>query len=436
MVRKLLRQQAAIASFGSFALRQGDLQTVLTEAARVCAEGLDVRFCKVCKYRPAERDLLIVAGFGWKTGVIGNVVSRADRSSPQGRAFVTGEPSISRELRKDNQFMLPAFYAEHGIVSTIDVLINGGERPFGVLEIDSDVQQDFDDQDIIFLTGFANVLAEAVATSDRTSILRATIAQMEELVRDKDRLLDQKRVMAEELQHRVRNNLQLIYGMLTRQLGETTDDLGKRGLTAIARRVTTLAQVYDHLLGTEMTRTTDFGGYVEALCESLTQLQDPNSRVKLTCTCAVLMLDLDAVTALGIVIAELVANSYEHAFPTGEGTIDVTVCLDRPGMARLTVRDSGSGFEVRPGSKRHGLGWCVDWPSRSAEPPTSRSRAEQSGQSIFRSRRRTSRRYSSAKAKRTAAKALTSSGPPHHRTRRFAGPPALDWPVAADTSWF
>ncbi len=108
MVRKLLRQQAAIASFGSFALRQGDLQTVLTEAARVCAEGLDVRFCKVCKYRPVERDLLIVAGFGWKTGVIGNVVSRADRSSPQGRAFITGEPSISRELRKDNQFMLPA----------------------------------------------------------------------------------------------------------------------------------------------------------------------------------------------------------------------------------------------------------------------------------------------------------------------------------------
>lgn len=36
----LLRQQAAIAGFGSFALRQNSLITVLTEAARVCAEGL------------------------------------------------------------------------------------------------------------------------------------------------------------------------------------------------------------------------------------------------------------------------------------------------------------------------------------------------------------------------------------------------------------
>jgi two-component sensor histidine kinase len=357
-VRKLLRQQAAIASFGSFALRQGDLQTVLTEAARVCAEGLDVRFCKVCRYRADEQDLLIVAGFGWNDGVIGNVVSRADRSSPQGRAFVTGEPSICNVLREDNQFELPSFYAEHGIVSTVDVLINGGNLPYGVLEIDSDIQQDYDSQDVIFLTAFANVLAEAVATSDRTSILRATISQMEELVRDKDRLLDQKRVMAEELQHRVRNNLQLIYGMLTRQLGETTDDSGKRGLSAIARRVTTLAQVYDHLLGTEMTRTTDFGSYVEALCLSLTDLQDPASKVTLTCTCDRLMLDLDAVTALGIVIAELVANSYEHAFPDGVGSIDVRVDLHplEPAIATLVVRDSGPGFEARPGSKRHGIG--------------------------------------------------------------------------------
>jgi hypothetical protein len=48
-VRKLLRQQAAVASFGSFALRQSDLLKVLTEAARVCADGLSVPFSKVCR---------------------------------------------------------------------------------------------------------------------------------------------------------------------------------------------------------------------------------------------------------------------------------------------------------------------------------------------------------------------------------------------------
>ena len=72
-IRKLLRQQAAIANFGSFALRQSDLMKVLSEAARVCADGLSVPFSKVCRYRETENDLLIEAGYGWNAGVVGHV---------------------------------------------------------------------------------------------------------------------------------------------------------------------------------------------------------------------------------------------------------------------------------------------------------------------------------------------------------------------------
>ena len=251
-VRKLLRQQAAVAHFGSFALRESDVLKVLTEAARVCAECLSVPYSKVCRYREKENDLLIEAGHGWHAGVIGNVVSRADVTSPQGRAFITGKPSICNDLRDDNDFRLPSFYAEHGIVSTVDVIIKGSDdQPYGVLEIDNDQQHDYDQHDIDFLTGFANVLAEAVATSARTGVLQHTIERMKVLVAEKDRLLDQKKVLAEELQHRVRNNLQLVYGMLSKQLDDTPDKAGQRGIKAISRRVSTLAQVYDHLLGSD-----------------------------------------------------------------------------------------------------------------------------------------------------------------------------------------
>jgi two-component sensor histidine kinase len=358
-VQVLLRQQAAIAQFGSFALRQSDLLTVLTEAARVCAEGLSVPFCKVCRYRPEENDLLVEAGFGWKAGVVGVVVSRADASSPQGRAFSTGEPSICNDLRQDNQFVLPDFYAAHGIVSTVDVLIKGDARPYGVLEIDNSQQHDYGDNDINFLTGFANVLAEAVATSARTDVLRHTIERMEVLVAEQDRLLDQKKVLAEELQHRVRNNMQLVYGMLSKQVADTPDEVGQRGIRAIARRVTTLAQVYDHLLGNEIARTTDFGIYAKSLCQSLAEIQGiPSDAIALSCDSERVMLDLDAVTAMGIVLAELVTNSYDHAFPDGTGSISVSVRAPtaKDDMATMTILDSGSGFEAKADSKRHGLG--------------------------------------------------------------------------------
>ena len=358
-VHVLLRQQAAIASFGSFALRQSDLLTVLTEAARVCAEGLSVPFCKVCRYRPEQNDLLVEAGFGWQDGVVGIVVSRADGSSPQGRAFVSGEPSICNDLRVDDRFDPPAFYAAHGVISTVDVIIKGEDQPYGVLEIDNNTQHDYDESDINFLTGFANVLAEAVATSVRTTILKQTIARMEVLVSEQERLLDQKKILAEELQHRVRNNMQLVYGMLSKQVADTPDEAGQRGIRAIARRVTTLAQVYDHLLGNEITRTTDFGLYAASLCRSLAEIQGvPDNAVTLTCDSSLVMLDLDSVTALGIVLAELVTNSYDHAFPDGAGSISVAVRAPAGDdvMATMTILDSGPGFNAKVESKRHGLG--------------------------------------------------------------------------------
>ena len=212
-VQKLLRQQAAIARFGSFALRQRDLNKILVEAVRVCAEGLSAPFCKVCRYRSDEDDLLIVAGHGWQDGVVGNVVSRADMSSPQGRAFTTGLPSIIDHLQDVAGFNLPPFYAAHGIVSIIDVIIKGSDdQPYGILEIDNDKQHDYDQYDINFLTGFANVLAEAVSTAARGLALQVTVDQMKALVEEKDRLLYEKNV----------TDLQLLQAQKMEAVGQLT----------------------------------------------------------------------------------------------------------------------------------------------------------------------------------------------------------------------
>ena len=363
---RLRRQQAALAGFGSFALGEGDLGKVLTEAARVCAEGLGVPFCKVCRFRSEENDLLVEAGVGWHQGVIGRVVSRADETSPQGRAFITGKPVICDDLARDASFVLPAFYAEHGIVSTVDVVIQKEGRPYGVLEIDSPTQHDYDQHDINFLTGFANVLAEAVATSKRNVALQNALDRMKEMVADRDRLivaknlvLDEKNVLAQELQHRVRNNLQLVYGMLRKQIESTTDMAGAiDGIGAIARRVMTLAQVYDHLLGNGLSRTIDFGSYLSSLCENflgLEKTQRPNIEMKWDF--APIILDLDSVTALGLVVSELVANSYSHAFPDCTGTISISLFPDEAGNgATMTFSDDGVGFANKGDGARRGLG--------------------------------------------------------------------------------
>jgi len=363
-IEKLLRQQAALANFGSFAFGERDLQKILTLAANICAKSLGVPYAKICRYRADHDDLLVEAGCGWKAGVIGYVVSPANETSTQGRAFASGNPVLLEDLSKNNSYTLPPFYGDHGIVATADVLIKGTGKPWGVLEIDSSTARAFDQHDINFLTGFANVVAEAVATAERTTVLRATIDQMESLIVDKDRLLaerqallTEKDVLAQELQHRVRNNLQLVAGMLRQQI-EFDDGGSKEGLRSIAQRVMSLAKIYDHLLGNGLGRTIDFDQYVKSLCESLRDFQGKNEfRVILTCEGAAepLLLDLDSVTALGIVIAEIISNAYIHAFPAREGAIHVMLTRDAAGGI-LTIGDNGVGFVEPSSSKRHGLG--------------------------------------------------------------------------------
>ena len=342
-VGKLLRQQAALAVFGSFAFREPDLIKVLTEAARICAASLDVPFCKVCRYRTSEQDLLIEAGWGWKAGVVGRVVSQANESSPQGRAYITGEPIIIRNINEGNNLVLPAFYKEHGIISTVDVVIPGFEGPpYGVLEVDSPSQHQYDIHDINFLTGFANVLAEAVATATRVKALQAALAA--------------KNLLAEELQHRVRNNLHMITSMLDRYARGTASGVARDGIDLIVRRVTTLSQVYDSLLGVGLSGTVDLAGYLNALCTSLPAMQAEHTHpVHIVCQVEPVALGIEEVSAVGMAVAELVTNSYDHAFPDRGGTITVTLTRSGPTAAVLTIQDDGAGFPAKAGTSRNGL---------------------------------------------------------------------------------
>lgn len=343
-VARLLKQQEALSTFGSFAFREHNLLKILNEAARICADSLGVPYCKVCRYRSAENDLLVVAGCGWEHGVIGEVVSQADESSPQGRAYITREPVIIRHLHESNDLMLPTFYEQHGIISTVDVVIKGMEdAPYGVLEIDSPSAHVYNKYDIIFLTGFANVLAEAVATQTRVATLKALVVE--------------RNLLAQEMQHRVRNNLQLIQGMLDLHADTITEILPRQAIETIARRVMTLAQVYDHLLGVGMTGTIDFSNYLRTLCEQLPDLQLTRlGIIRLTCDANTTALNIDDVSTLGMVVAELVTNSYNHAFPGGRsGKIAITLVSSLDGLATLTIIDDGVGFNATSVVGRHGL---------------------------------------------------------------------------------
>jgi len=158
-----LGQQELVAWLGLYALGAPPLDGLLAEACRVAALGLGTAFAKVLRPRPAQDDLLVVAGVGWRPGVVGHATLGAQLDSSAGYALHTKAPVLSNDLNGEGRFRVPVLLAEHGVRSALNVPIGiAAAEPFGVLEVDSTSRHGFTAADTAFLQSFGNVLAAAI----------------------------------------------------------------------------------------------------------------------------------------------------------------------------------------------------------------------------------------------------------------------------------
>ena len=342
------RYQMAIAALARFAIRECDLAAIFDEACRLCADTLQAPFGKILQFRSPKGDLLVRAGFGWRNGIVGRAIA-ADPGNPAGKAFTTRQ-IVAENIAPDGRHEMPALYWRHEIVSTLNVPIQGESEPaFGVIAVACPEARTFTPAEIGFLEVCAGILAEAVDRSVRMDGVQA--AQ-----RDKAALAEQRGVLLRELQHRVRNDLQLVQSLATIEGRRAADPSAKAGFDAIGRRVMALAALYDHLLGVGMERWVDFGDYLASLCAKIAQAEGFEARgIRLVTELQPVALDLDRAVGLGVAVNELVANAAEHAF--GDGKLGTIIIRLTPADARagepatLIVADDGRGLgKARDGS--------------------------------------------------------------------------------------
>src|ERR1700720_170791 len=79
-----LRQQSLLGEFGRAALQTRDIGQILQRATELCAQGLETRFAKVLEYIPEDERLLVRAGVGGESEVVGQVSLGVDLESPAG----------------------------------------------------------------------------------------------------------------------------------------------------------------------------------------------------------------------------------------------------------------------------------------------------------------------------------------------------------------
>jgi signal transduction histidine kinase/ActR/RegA family two-component response regulator len=177
-----LRQQALLVEFGRRALADPNFEQMLEQASRMAALGMQVRFCKVLEYLPDKNSLLVRAGVGWHEGVVGHVTIGAEMDSPAGYALHTGKPVISNHLLTEHRFSTPELLLEHGVQRALNVILLGDGRPYGVLEVDSELPGSFTEHDIDFLQAIANLLGLALERQRAANSLRQMNETLEQRV--------------------------------------------------------------------------------------------------------------------------------------------------------------------------------------------------------------------------------------------------------------
>ena len=174
-------QQRAIANLGEFALRERDLQAVFDYATRLIAETLNIELCKILQCIPGDR-LLLLAGVGWKDGLLGAATVSTGIDSQAGYTLASRSPVIVTDLREESRFRGPPLLVEHGVVSGMSCIIQDIEgKSWGVLGAHAKRRVTFTIDNINFLTSAANILADAIHRHRTESTLQQNEKQLRDL---------------------------------------------------------------------------------------------------------------------------------------------------------------------------------------------------------------------------------------------------------------
>jgi two-component sensor histidine kinase len=324
-----VRQQEILAELGVGALQGPGFDQLLADTARLTAEGLRTEFCKVLEYIPAENRLLVREGVGWEPGVIGVVSIGADLASPAGFALKTGRPVISNHLENEERFRTPELLVRHGIHRAMNVILQGDGRPFGVLEVDSRSDDEFVEHDLAFLQGAANILGMAIERERHERNLKAALERQQFLVK--------------EMNHRVKNSLALVVGMLRLQARENIEPEFAQRLEDATLRVGAIARVHEQLYQSADVERFDVGRYIEAICKDLS-VSFVQCEIHVQAQPGI-VISTDRAISSALIVNELVSNAAKHAYQgKGAGNVWVSVAATGVDSFFISIRDEGGGL--------------------------------------------------------------------------------------------
>lgn len=167
--------------------------------------------------------------------------------------------------------------------------------------------------------------------------IEKSIKRMRDLNREKSMLL-------QELHHRVKNNFNLMVSLLKMQHQHADSIDTKTFIDSFQKRVESIVLTHELLYVTNISENIDLSEYIPKLTNHIKEGFLQGSNINIEYSVEKIAMSIDEAIYLGIIINELLVNSFKYAFIEYNGRIQITIKQIENSEHLLEYRDNGSGL--------------------------------------------------------------------------------------------
>jgi len=196
------------------------------------------------------------------------------------------------------------------------------------------------------IQGAVSVMVDITEQRQIELALRRSEERLRSAHAELEKLLEQKNILFQEVQHRVKNNLQVISSLLSLEAQRFEDRDFHKALNESRDRVRSMAMMHEKFYHLDDLARIEFADYVDELVRYFfsSYIAEP-SAIGFSSHVDV-RLNMDDAIPCGLILQELLSNSVKHAFPKGRGEIRIDFHSSN-GKFKMCYRDSGVGLPPR-----------------------------------------------------------------------------------------
>jgi PAS domain S-box-containing protein len=157
--------------------------------------------------------------------------------------------------------------------------------------------------------------------------------------------LEEKKVLLREIHHRVKNNMQIVSSLLMLQSQNIEDKKYKNVFIDSQNRIQAMALIHQKLYQSDNLAEINFKEYIDGISSNIMESYGQKSNIKIDINIENVPINLDYAVPCGLIINELVTNSFKYAFPEGrQGIIKISAKSNENNMIQLSISDDGIGI--------------------------------------------------------------------------------------------